>query len=414
MSDLLFPGDHRAGRVLSDDAVLDAMVEVEAAWSSALADLSIAPEAARVSASDLREHLGPTQREQIAIGAEAGGNPVIGLVAALRAGLGDGHSAAWLHRGLTSQDVLDNAVMLCAAEAFEMIGHDLRAQATMLVAICERYRATPMIGRTLTQHAVPITFGLKAAGWLTGVLDAVDRVAAVRYPAQFGGAAGTFAATVELAGDLEDPRGAALAAAACATATLGLAPATPWHTVRTPMTRCGDAAVGCTDAWGHLATDVLTLARPEIGEVAEGAPGGSSTMPHKANPVLSALIRRTALAAPLLAANLHIAAADSSDERSAGAWHSEWPVLRNLLRATVVAGSQVTDLLHGLRVHADAMAANLAAGGAAPRAEQRAMAALAGHPPADEYLGAANEFIDQVLARAANPNYRESQGVSPS
>lgn len=417
MSDLLRPGDHRAGALFTADDVLDAMVEVEAAWSSALAGARIAPDGARVPASELRELLGDAERTRIAVDAEAGGNPVIGLVATLRAGLGDSTAATWLHRGLTSQDVLDTAMMLCAARAFAAIAEQLGAQATSLVELCDAHRHTPMVGRTLTQYAVPVPFGLKVAGWLSGVLDAVETVGAMRFSAQFGGAAGTFAAAVELAGSLDDPAAAALDAAAHAGADLGLDAAVPWHTVRTAVTRCGDAAVRCTDAWGHLANDVLTLSRPEIGELSEGVGGGSSTMPHKANPVLSALIRRTALSAPPMAASLHLAAADSCDERSAGAWHSEWPTLRDLLRSTAATAGQVTDLLHGLRVHTDRMTANLAAAGDDVRAEQRAMAALAGHPPAAEYLGTATEFIDMVLHRAAAvdraaPERQLGQGVS--
>ena len=169
----------------------------------------------------------------------------------------------------------------------------------------------------------------------------------------------------------------------------------PWHTARSPVTRIGDAAVGCTDAWGRVANDVLTLSRPEIGELAEGEGGGSSTMPHKRNPVLSTLLHRAALAAPHLAATLHIAAADSADERSAGAWQAEWATVATLVRRTVVAGSQATELLSGLEVHTEPMAATLAA--ADVGSEQSAMAELAGRAPAEHYLGAADEIIDTIV-----------------
>jgi 3-carboxy-cis,cis-muconate cycloisomerase len=145
---------------------------------------------------------------------------------------------------------------------------------------------------------------------------------------------------------------------------------------------------------------VLTLSRPEIGELSEGVGGGSSTMPGKSNPVLSALVRRAALSAPGLAATLHVAAADSGDERPAGAWHAEWDTLRTLLRRTVVAAGQATELLAGLEVHVDRMAATLRAGGDAVRAEQRSMAELAGRTPADDYLGAGEAYLEAPLARA--------------
>ena len=140
-----------------------------------------------------------------------------------------------------------------------------------------------MVARTLTQHAVPTTFGLKVAAWLTGVLDAYDDLAAAAFPAQLGGAAGTRRRDRSSSGAATSPRRGV---------------AGRWHTTRAPVTRLGDALVGCTDAWGRIANDVLTMSRPEIGELAEGAGGGSSTMPHKANPVLSVLLRRAALTTP--------------------------------------------------------------------------------------------------------------------
>ena len=165
--------------------------------------------------------------------------------------------ARWLHRGLTSQDVVDTALMLCARDAVAVVVTALREQVRLLVDLVELHRRTPMVARTLTQHAVPTTFGLKAAGWLTGVLDSYDATSALVLPVQVGGAAGTMAATVELAGDLDDPIGAATALSLELATALGLTASTPWHTSRSSVTRLGDAAVGCTDAWGRIATDVV-------------------------------------------------------------------------------------------------------------------------------------------------------------
>jgi 3-carboxy-cis,cis-muconate cycloisomerase len=173
------------------------------------------------------------------------------------------------------------------------------------------------------------------------------------------------------------------------------------------VTRIGDALVRCTDAFGHIAGDVLTLSRPEIGELAEATVtgrGGSSTMPHKVNPVLSVLIRRASLAAPLTAAQLHLAAAESRDERPDGAWHLEWPALRTLCRRTVIAAGQTTELLAGLRVHPDRMRATLESAGPDILAERRALDALPGGDSSagghTDYLGATNLIIDAVLDRA--------------
>jgi 3-carboxy-cis,cis-muconate cycloisomerase len=190
---------------------------------------------------------------------------------------------------------------------------------------------------------------------------------------------------------------------------IGLGPAVPWHTSRGVVTAAGDALVGCTDAYGKIAADVATLSRPEIGELAEGGGGGSSTMPQKHNPVLSVLIRRAALTGPPLASTLHLAAATNVDERPDGSWHAEWATLRDLARRTAIAASQASELITGLVVDEDRMAANLAAA-AGIEAEQQAMADLVPVERSEEYLGAARPnkeylgatelIIDRVLARA--------------
>lgn len=180
---------------------------------------------------------------------------------------------------------------------------------------------------------------------------------------------------------------------------LGLAPAAPWHTTRAPLTRTADALVACCDAWGHIANDVALGCRAEIGEFTEGAGGASSTMPHKNNPVLSVLLRRNALTAPHLSAALHSASAAGVDERADGGWHAEWATLRTLARHTVIAASQATDLLAGLRVNGSRAAANLAAAQGI-FAEQQVMRELAGRTSHDGYLGAAGHLIDSALRRA--------------
>ena len=217
-----------------------------------------------------------------------------------------------------------------------------------------------MVARTLTQHAAPTTFGAKAAGWLNGVVDAYERLSALATPVQIGGAVGTWSATTELATLLTgaaDPAAVVDGVVRSTATTLGLDTRLPWHTTRTPVTAAADALVGCTDCWGRIASDVVTLVRPEIAELSEPATeerGGSSSMPHKRNPVLSILIRRAAMSAPQLAATLHTAAALANDERPDGSWHAEWDTLRTLARRTVVAGSQCGELLAGLQVHSDA------------------------------------------------------------
>jgi 3-carboxy-cis,cis-muconate cycloisomerase len=400
MVDLFWPGSDRAGDVFTDDALIEAMVAVEEAWLVGLVEAGLAPRTILVP--DLLALVRPRHHEWLENEAELGGNPAMALVSLLRHGLRDTDpdAATWLHRGLTSQDVVDSALMICARDAVLRLRQALRDQVGLLCRLVEEHRSTPMVARTLTQHAVPTTFGLKAAGWLTGVLDAYDDVAGLVLPVQVGGAAGTMAGVVELADDLPDPVQVAHQLSVELADRLGLAPSTPWHTSRASVTRVGDASVRCTDAWSRIAGDVLVLSRPEIGEVSEGTGGGSSTMPHKSNPVLATLVRRTALTTPQLAATLHLAAAESTDERSPGPWHAEWATLRTLLRRAVIAGDQVTDLLSGLQVHADRMGRTLAAAHDDVRAEQRSLADLAGRPPRADYLGATAAFIEVPLARA--------------
>lgn len=412
MNDLLWPGDERAERLFAPASLLSAMVRVEAAWLHALVATGAVPVGAR---DDLVGLVTARDVDAVATGAEASGNPVVPMLALLRERLERRNpvAATWVHRGLTSQDVLDTALVLCARDAARRVLIDLDEQVGALVTLADRHRGDVMAGRTLTQHAVPITFGLKAVQWLQGVLDAREDLRRVtrRLPAQFGGAAGTLAATAELlarSGSSATPD--IVVSDACR--ILGLEPAPPWHTSRAPFTRYADALVLATDAWGRIANDVLLLARPEIGELAEDTVegrGGSSTMPQKANPVLSVLIRRAALAAPGLAAQLHLAAAASVDERPDGSWHTEWSTLATLARHTVTAGSQTAELLDGLHVDTGMMAAVVKQRSSALLTEQRSIGALfdsgdrsVPEPDFDpsHYLGANDAVIDRMIARA--------------
>lgn len=401
MTNLLWPGDQRAGDLMTDTAVLDAMVAVESAWLAALAGAGIAPQAC--AGADLAALVGPQDTEVLAAGAEDGGNPAIGLVALLRQRAG-GDVGRWVHRGLTSQDVVDTALMLTVSGVLDRLKTELVEQLSVLCELAAAHRDTPMVARTLTQHAVPSTFGAKAAGWLDGVANTYQQLTDLTTPIQIGGAAGTLAAATELAsvtGCPGNPADVVRWLVEVTANTLGLAPRRPWHTTRTPVTAIADGLVGCTDAWGRIASDVVTLARPEIGELAEPAEterGASSTMPDKHNPVLSILIRRAAIAAPPLAATLHTAAALAGDERPDGAWHAEWDTLRILARRTVAAGSQCSELLDGLQVHAAQMTLTLA--GANAFGEQRTIAELTGKPPSATYFGAVGPLIDQSLQRA--------------
>ncbi|MFJ9418829.1 3-carboxy-cis,cis-muconate cycloisomerase [Streptomyces sp. NPDC101227] len=340
-----------------DAAYLRAMLDAEAALTRAQAALGLAPESA---AAAVTAAAGTPHSRDLALRARAAGNPVVPLVADLTAAVAarDPDAAAYVHRGATSQDILDTATMLVSARALDAVRADLGRTADALHRTAAGHRDTPMAGRTLTQHAVPTTFGLKAAGWRSLVLDADDRLAAVRaaLPAQLGGAAGTLAAFGAYAETGPDPATRLLAAYAAET---GLAePVLPWHTLRTPVADLAGALAFAAGALGKMAADVLALSRTEIGELAEGGGGGSSAMPHKANPVRATLIAAAARQVPALAAVLYGSLA-AEDERPAGAWHAEWQPLREALRLVGGAARDAAELTDGLRVRPDRMRHNL-------------------------------------------------------
>ncbi|WP_217130693.1 3-carboxy-cis,cis-muconate cycloisomerase [Streptomyces sp. AC558_RSS880] len=348
---LLAPGwaGSPAAAETADAAFLRALLDAEAALTRAQASLGLAPAQAATAVTEAADPAG-FDVASLAVRARGGGNPVIPLVAELTRAVGEEYGP-YVHRGATSQDIMDTAMMLVAHRALGPVLADLDRCRRALTELAAAHRDTPMPGRTLTQHAVPTTFGLKAAGWRSLVLDARDRVTAVRgsLPAQLGGAAGTLAAFS--AYGAKD----ATALPGAYARELGLAePLLPWHTLRTPVADLAGCLAFAAGALGKLAADVLTLSRTEIAEVAEGSGGGSSAMPHKANPVRSTLIAAAARRAPQLAATLY-GSLVAEDERPAGAWHAEWEPLRDLLRLVGGAARDAAELTEGLRVRPEVM-----------------------------------------------------------
>lgn len=394
--------------LVTDGRVLDALVAVEVALVRAFASIRLAPASV---ADDVSSALGwqangrgchghGIDAEVLAEASVAGGNPVIPLVAELKARVPES-ARVWVHRGATSQDILDSALMLVAYQAGRAISVNLRHVEVELAAFARSHAAEVAVARTLTQHAVPTTVGLRAAVWLRGVTRARDRLeAAVReLPAQLGGAGGTLAAIVEFGG-----ADAAARISAPFAGALGLAvPDAPWHTNRWPVTELGDALVQAIDAVGKFATDVATLSRTEIGELAEGAAGGSSAMPQKRNPSGSVLVRSAALRAPQLGATLHLAAALAADERPDGSWHAEWPTLRELLRLALGATATSARVLADLAVDRTAVARNLALTGALIVSERLGvvLAPLIGKARFDDLIAQASAGADLAeLVRA--------------
>ncbi|WP_055619203.1 3-carboxy-cis,cis-muconate cycloisomerase [Streptomyces sp. JHA19] len=383
-SGLLAPGwtGSAAARATGDTAFLQALLDAEAALTRAQAALGLAPEEAARAVTGAAD-ADRFDARALAEEARTGGNPVIPLIGALTRAVGEEHGP-YVHRGATSQDIMDTALMLVAVRALGPVLADLERTQRAFARLAAAHRDTALPGRTLTQHAVPTTFGLKAAGWRALVLDARDRTTAVRdtLPAQLGGAAGTLA--VFGAYGAADP----IALPAAYARELGLrAPELPWHTLRTPVADLAGCLAFTAGALGKAAVDVLTLSRTEIAEVAEGSGGGSSAMPHKSNPVRSTLIVAAARRAPHLAATLY-GSLVAEDERPAGAWHAEWEPLRDLLRLVGGAARDAAELAVGLRVRPDAMRANLDLTGGAVVSERLSaeLAPVLGRARAKELL----------------------------
>lgn len=356
----LFDGVLAHGEVrrhVTDAAWLQALLDVEAALARAQARAGLMPQRA-ADAIATACHADRFDAAQLGGEAAAGGTPVIPLVRALRVEAGD-DAAEWVHRGATSQDVLDSAAMLVAHRALGPLLADLDAAGRKLDELADTHRATVVPARTLLQHAQPTTFGLKAAGWLAGLDDAVERLQTVRterLAVQLGGAGGTLAA-------LGDQGPAVMAHTA---GELGLVcPPLPWHTVRTRHAELAGALGEAAGVVGKIAGDLARLAQTEVGEVAErvdGASerGGSSALPHKRNPVASVCAVASAERAPGLVATLLTVGAHHEHERAAGAWHAEWQPLSELLRAAGSAAAWLVDALDRLDVHAEQMRANVA------------------------------------------------------
>lgn len=372
---LLNPGwaGTEAARNTSDAAVLRHLLEVEAAWTAVLADHGmVTAEQARAA----EQACDPASYDLVALAhaGQDGGNPLIPALKAMRAHVdgvaGAAGASSALHVGATSQDIIDTALMRMTTQAAAAVLRDVRAAVGSLVQLARTHRETPMVARSLAQHSLPSTFGLRAANWLDALAQAGRRLetATTGLPVQWGGAAGTMAA---LSSRVQEAHRQGILDAGTGpfqlvedlAARLGLsAPAGPWDTSRMPVTGVAAALADVVAACGRIANDVLISARIENGELGEplvAGRGGSSAMPHKQNPVLSVLIHSSALSAPGVLAQVYTAAGAANEERPDGAWHTEWPALRQLLRTAGGTAARTAELVGGLRVHEDRMRENL-------------------------------------------------------
>jgi len=342
--------------VFCDQGRVQAMLDFESALARAEARVGLIPQSA-VAPIEAACQAGLYDFSVLGEAIATAGNSAIPLVKALgtKVAAQDADAERYVHLGATSQDVMDTGLVLQLRRALELIEHDLAQLAQTLATQAQRYVATPLAGRTWLQHATPVTLGMKIAGWLGAVTRSRQRLQELKprlLVLQFGGASGTLAAL----GEQAMPIARALAD------ELHLAlPEQPWHTQRDRLVEFGSVLGLIVGSLGKLGRDISLLMQTEAGEVFEpSAPGkgGSSTMPHKRNPVGAAVLIGAATRVPGLLSTL-FSAMPQEHERSLGLWHAEWETLPEI--CCLVSGSlkQALLVVGGLEVDAERMARNL-------------------------------------------------------
>jgi 3-carboxy-cis,cis-muconate cycloisomerase len=396
----LFAHGETAAEV-SDASLAEAMVEVELGLLQALADARLAPpEAAGELADALASGRLVLDLEELGRATGEQGTPVPGLLRALRLQLSD-TAAAHLHKGATSQDVIDTAMMLVCRRGLDRTIADLDAAADACAELAQRHRETIVPGRTLLQQALPVTFGLKAAVWLSGLDGARAELRTVsdrELAVQFGGAVGTLASL----GD----RGLEVTARLAERLQLAV-PDLPWHTVRLRPVRVAAALGQTLGVLGKLGRDVVLLAQSEVAEVAEGGGagrGGSSTMPHKRNPVGAIGLVACAERGPGLVATM-LAVMVQEHERGAGGWQAEWDTLLELLRLTGSSAAIARELLTGLEVDPGKMRGDMDLTGGLVMSESVAAALAPSLGRSD-----AQELVEKAARRSVD-EHREFRDV---
>jgi 3-carboxy-cis,cis-muconate cycloisomerase len=361
-----------AMRAVCDDAAyLQHMLDFEAALARAEAATGVIPAAAAVPIANACK-AGAFDLGALAEAATRSGNLAIPLVKALTADVAkaDADAARYVHWGATSQDVIDTAGMLTLRAAIDALLPDIDRAIAGFAMLARRHRDTAVVARTWLQHALPMPFGLKLAEYAAALHRSRTRLKRLRSEAlalQFGGAAGTLAAL----GD----KGWVVAERLAQELRLPL-PDAPWHTHRDRIAEAASVLAIVAGTCGKIARDIQLMMQTDVAEAFEPSGegrGGSSTMPHKRNPVAAATALAAATMAPNLAATI-FAAQVQDHERSAGPWHAEWPTLPSLLLVTSGALAAIVDIAEGLEVDAARMRVNLDATGGLIMAEAVTMA----------------------------------------
>lgn len=362
-------------QVFSPENTVQRMLDFEAALTRGLACEDVIPATAVepvLACCNARDY----DLDALALAARNAGNLAIPLVKQLTAKVAarDPDAARYVHWGSTSQDVIDTGMVLQLREALDLIAVELAELADALAGLAHRHRGTPMMGRTWMQHALPMTFGLKAAGWLDALLRHQQRLAEMRARLcvlQFGGATGTLASL----GD----RGLSVAHAVGDVLELPL-PRLPWHAHRDRVAEFGTVLGLLTGSLGKIAKDISLQNQTEVGELSEpvaAGRGGSSTMPHKRNPVGCAAVLAASVRMPALVSVL-LSGMPNEHERALGGWQAEWDTLPEIASLCGAALTQLRDVAEGLVVDAARMRQNMALTHGLVMAEPVSLALAAG------------------------------------
>jgi 3-carboxy-cis,cis-muconate cycloisomerase len=383
-----------AAEAFSDLATLRHMLRFEAALAQAAAEAGLIP---RRMAPIIAKACDPSLYDPVALAdaARRTATLTVPVVKALTDEVAkrDAEAAGYVHWGATSQDVIDTAMVLQLGEALPPLLKELDAIVACFATLARKHRRTPMLGRTLLQPATPIALGQKIAGWASDIARAARRLEASfkeTQVVQFGGASGSLSAL----GEKAEPVMVSLAKRL----KLEL-PAAPWFTQRVRIAALAQDAALVVGALAKASRDTALMMQIEVGEAAEPSGpgrGGSSTMPHKRNPVGAALVLSAAGRAPMLAATI-VAAIPQEHERALGGWQAEWPTLAALIETLASAVQAMDEVAHGLTVDADAMQANMDATEGAVLAE-RATFLLA------ETMGKqkAGKLVEEALAKGGS------------
>ncbi len=349
--------DETVSQIFSDEAYIAYLIQVEVALAKVQAELGIIPTHAAQVIAECGSSL-PVDFPKLAAATEKAGVPITGLLAQYRTHIKktDVEAATYLHWGATTQDILDTALVLQIRDSLKSIEEKLKEAIQNFATLADQHRTTVMAGRTHSQQALAMPFGLKVAGWIAPLLRHLERLKELKprlLVVQFGGAVGTLSPLKE--------QGYATQQALAN--ELSLSSLTmPWHTQRDGLVESANWLSLVTGSLGKMGQDIILMAQSEVGELRESADttrGGSSTMPQKSNPVISEILIATARKNASLVATLHNAMIHEH-ERATHSWQLEWLSLPEMFSLTAAAVNKAHFLSRELVVNAEKMAENIA------------------------------------------------------